>query len=102
AAFELIGEDSNPLLATVGLRVEPAPPGSGIAFRLEVELGSRPPPSLKAAEETLPAALSRGNHGWRVPDCVATMTHSGYYARQSHSHASFDQALSSTARGVTV
>jgi ribosomal protection tetracycline resistance protein len=71
AAFELIGEDSNPLLATVGLRVEPAPPGSGIAFRLEVELGPMPPAFFKAVEETLPAALSRGNHGWRVPDCRA-------------------------------
>jgi ribosomal protection tetracycline resistance protein len=97
AAFELIGEDSNPLLATVGLRVEPAPPGSGIAFRLEVELGSMPPAFFKAVEETLPAALSRGNHGWRVPDCVVTMTHSGYYARQSHSHATFDKSMSSTA-----
>ena len=97
AAFELIGEDSNPLLATVGLRVEPAPPGSGIAFRLEVELGSMPPAFFKAVEETLPEALSRGNHGWRVPDCVVTMTHSGYYARQSHSHATFDKSMSSTA-----
>ncbi len=97
AAFELIGEDSNPLLATVGLRVEPAPPGSGIAFRLEVELGSMPPAFFKAVEETLPAALGRGNHGWRVPDCVVTMTHSGYYARQSHSHATFDKSMSSTA-----
>jgi ribosomal protection tetracycline resistance protein len=97
AAFELIGEDSNPLLATVGLRVEPAPPGSGISFRLEVELGSMPPAFFKAVEETLPAALSRGNHGWRVPDCVVTMTHSGYYARQSHSHATFDKSMSSTA-----
>jgi ribosomal protection tetracycline resistance protein len=97
AAFELIGEDSNPFLATVGLRVEPAPPGSGIAFHLEVELGSMPPAFFKAVEETLPDALRRGNHGWRVPDCVVTMTHSGYYARQSHSHASFDKSMSSTA-----
>jgi ribosomal protection tetracycline resistance protein len=97
AAFELIGEDSNPLLATVGLRVEPAPPGSGIAFRLEVELGSMPPAFFKAVEETLPKALRHGNEGWRVPDCVVTMTHSGYYARQSHSHATFDKSMSSTA-----
>ena len=39
AAFELIGTDGNPFLATVGLRVEPAPVGAGVAFRLEVELG---------------------------------------------------------------
>ena len=29
-------------------------------------------------------------------DCVVTMTHSGYYARQSHSHATFDKSMSST------
>jgi ribosomal protection tetracycline resistance protein len=97
AAFELIGEDSNPFLATVGLRVEPAPAGSGIEFRIEVELGSMPPAFFKAVEETVPVALRRGNHGWRVTDCVVTMTHSGYYARQSHSHATFDKSMSSTA-----
>ena len=32
-------QDPNPFLATVGLRVEPAPVGAGVAFRLEVELG---------------------------------------------------------------
>ena len=57
-----------------------------------------PPSFFKAVEETLPATLSRGIHGWRVPDCAVTMTHSGYWARQSHSHATFDKRMSSTAR----
>jgi ribosomal protection tetracycline resistance protein len=30
--------------------------------------------------------------------CVVTMTHSGYWAKQSHSHATFDKSMSSTAR----
>jgi ribosomal protection tetracycline resistance protein len=97
AAFELIGEDSNPLLATVGLRVEPAPYGSGIAFAIEVELGSMPSAFFTAVEETVPLALRSGPHGWRVTDCAVTMTHSGYSARQSHSHQGFDKSMSSTA-----
>ena len=37
-------------------------------------------------------------HGWAIPDCRVVMTHSGYYPRQSHAHATFDKAMSSTAR----
>ena len=42
AAVEPIGAETNQYAATVGLRIEPAPPGSGIEFRLEVELRSVP------------------------------------------------------------
>src|SRR2546430_1358723 len=41
-AFEIIDVAPNPFLATVGLRIEPAPAGSGVEFRLGVELGSMP------------------------------------------------------------
>ena len=37
------------------------------------------------------------SHGWQVIDCVVTMTHSGYWPRQSHAHAHFDKSMSSTA-----
>jgi ribosomal protection tetracycline resistance protein len=97
AAFEIIGEDPNPYLATVGLRVEAGPLDSGIEFRLEVERGSLPPAFLRAIEEAVPQALRRGLYGWEVADCVVTLTHSGYWARQSHSHATFDKTMSSTA-----
>ena len=40
AAVEIIDTGPNPFLATVGLRVEPAPLGSGVSFGIEVELGS--------------------------------------------------------------
>ena len=36
-AVEILNAESNPFLATIGLRVEPAPPGSGIEFRLDVD-----------------------------------------------------------------
>ncbi|MEU3765145.1 translation factor GTPase family protein [Amycolatopsis keratiniphila] len=94
SAAELIGTSSNPFLATVGLRVEP---GSGISFHLEVELGSMPYSFVKAVEDTVRKTLREGIHGWEVRDCAVTMTHSGYYARQSHAHGTFDKSMSSTA-----
>ena len=97
AAFEIIDTPPNPFLATVGLRIGPGPAGSGTAFRLEVELGSMPFAFFKAVEETVTAALRQGLHGWQVTDCVVTLTHSGYWPRQSHAHAHFDKSMSSTA-----
>jgi ribosomal protection tetracycline resistance protein len=98
AAAELIGTDPNPFLATVGLRVEPAPAGAGVRFRLEVELGSMPYAFFRAVEDTVRETLRQGLHGWEVIDCTVTMTHSGYWPRQSHAHATFDKSMSSTAR----
>ncbi|MEV0720712.1 translation factor GTPase family protein [Asanoa sp. NPDC050611] len=95
AAHELKHEA--PFLATVGLRVEPGPKGSGVAFRLGIELGSMPPAFFVAVEETVHEVLRQGPHGWQVVDCVVTMTHSGYFARQSHAHGTFDKSMSSTA-----
>ncbi|MFE7839080.1 GTP-binding protein [Streptomyces sp. NPDC057474] len=103
-AVEFNKKDGNPFLATVGLRVEPAPVGSGVDFRLEVELGSMPYAFFKAVEDTVREALEQGVHGWRVPDCVVTVTHSGYSPRQSHAHQRFDKSMSSTGadfRGLT-
>jgi ribosomal protection tetracycline resistance protein len=96
AAFEIIDKDPNPFLATVGLRVDPSPAGAGVEFRLEVELGSMPFSFFKAVEDTVSRTLGQGLHGWQVTDCVVTMTHSGYWPRQSHSHAVFDKSMSST------
>ena len=103
SAYELMGE-GNPFLATVGLRVEPGPVGSGIEFRLEVELGSMPYAFFRTVEDTVRATLDQGLHGWQVIDCVVTMTHSGYAPRQSHAHQGFDKSMSSTGwdfRGLT-
>ncbi|MFD6432991.1 GTP-binding protein [Streptomyces venezuelae] len=97
AAHEIIDTDPNPFLATVGLRVEPAPVGAGVAFRLGVELGSMPYAFFRAVEETVRETLQQGVHGWRVPDCTVTMTHAGYWPRQSHAHGTFDKSMSSTA-----
>jgi ribosomal protection tetracycline resistance protein len=98
AAVEIIGKDPNPFLATVGLRVEPATVGAGVRFRLEVELGSMPYAFFRAVEDTVRETLRQGLYGWEVIDCTVTMTHSGYWPRQSHAHATFDKSMSSTAR----
>jgi ribosomal protection tetracycline resistance protein len=97
AAVETIDREPNPFLATVGLRIEPAPIDAGVEFRLGVELGSMPLAFLKAVEETVRETLQQGIRGWQVTDCAVTLTHCGYWARQSHSHGTFDKSMSSTA-----
>ena len=56
-----------------------------------------PPAFFTATEESARAALRHGLRGWEVIDCALVMTHSGYSPRQSHSHATFDRSMSSTA-----
>ena len=97
-AVQLIGTTPNPFLATVGLRVEPLPVGAGHEFALQIELGSMPPAFFTAVREGVAATLEEGVHGWAIPDVRVVMTHSGYYPRQSHAHATFDKAMSSTAQ----
>jgi ribosomal protection tetracycline resistance protein len=97
AAREVIRGADNPFLAGIGLRIDPAPVGSGVRFRLEIELGALPPAFIRAIEETVHRSLRQGIHGWQVTDCTVTLTHSGYAPRQSHSHAVFDKSMSSTA-----
>jgi ribosomal protection tetracycline resistance protein len=80
AALEIIDEEPNPFLATVGLRVEPASVGTGVEFRLEVELGSIPLSFHRAVEDTVQETLRQGLYGWQVTDCTVTMTHSGYWS----------------------
>ncbi|MEU9733106.1 translation factor GTPase family protein [Streptomyces sp. NPDC048002] len=104
SAVEFNKKDPNPFLATVGLRVEPAPVGAGVSFALEVELGSMPYAFFKAIEDSVRENLGQGLHGWAVPDCAVTLTHCGYSPRQSHAHQGFDKSMSSTGydfRGLT-
>jgi ribosomal protection tetracycline resistance protein len=77
AALEFMG-GVNPFRATVGLRVDPAATGSGVAFRLEIELGALTPAFTKAVQETVLQTLAQGLYGWQVTDVTVTLTHSGY------------------------
>ncbi len=76
---------TNPFLATLGLRIEPAAIGSGIEFDSEVEARYVPLYLFKAVEAFeaqmdlyVREALTEGLAGWQVTDCRVTMTDCGY------------------------
>lgn len=78
---------SNPFLATAGLRVDPAPSGSGIEFRLDVGVRLVPIYIYKTGEafidlmsQYVNETLREGLLGWQVTDCIVTMTDCGYRA----------------------
>ena len=60
--------------AAVGLRVEPGARGSGVAYRLEVELGMLPLAFHRAIEEAVHRALDQGAYGWPVTDIRVALT----------------------------
>jgi ribosomal protection tetracycline resistance protein len=96
AAVERLHKAPNPFLATVGLRIEPAAPGSGVEFRLEAELGSMPLAFFRAVEDTVRETLRQGIYGWEVTDCTVAMTHSGYLGKHGLGHQRFNKSISST------
>ena len=97
AAVETIRVAPNPFLATVGLSVEPGPAGSGVTYRLDPLVhGTMPHAFFRAVEETVHDTLREGLCGWQVIDCTVTLTHTGYYPRQSHAHQGFAKSMSST------
>ena len=84
-AVELLHAESNPFLATIGLRVEPAPIDSGPQFRLDVETRTVPLYVYKTMdrfaqrmEEYVLQTLREGLFGWQVTDCLVTMTRCVY------------------------
>ena len=76
-AFELMGA-GNPFVATVGFRVEPGSPGSGITYAYEVQLGSLPLVLHRTIEATVLETLKQGIYGWEVVDIAVILTHTGY------------------------
>jgi ribosomal protection tetracycline resistance protein len=85
AAVEIIDKEPNSFLATVGLRIDPAPINTGVEFRLAVKVGAIPlfvykavEDFRKAVEDTVQQTLRQGIYGWQVTDCTVTLTHSGY------------------------
>ena len=84
-ATEVLHAETNPFLATIGLRIEPAPADSGIGFRLDVDHRGVPLYTYKnvenfaaAMEEYVRESLREGLFGWQIIDCVVTMTESAY------------------------
>jgi ribosomal protection tetracycline resistance protein len=84
-ALELLHGETNPYSATIGLRVEPALPGSGVEFRAAVDPRSMPLYLYKTAEnfvghmrQFIDETLAEGLFGWRVTDCVVTLHRCAY------------------------
>jgi ribosomal protection tetracycline resistance protein len=81
-AIEFLHAESNPFLATIGLRIHPAPVGAGIDFRLQVDSRTVPLYLYKTVErfsermgEYVRQTLRDGGlFGWQVTDCIVTMT----------------------------
>ncbi|MBA2461087.1 MAG: TetM/TetW/TetO/TetS family tetracycline resistance ribosomal protection protein [Actinobacteria bacterium] len=85
AAVEVLHAESNPFLATVGLRIDPAPIDSGIDFRLQVDHRTVPMYVYKRVEnftenmgQYVRQTLQEGLFGWQVTDCIVTMTKCNY------------------------
>jgi ribosomal protection tetracycline resistance protein len=84
-AIEILHADSNPFLATIGLRVDPVPNGSAVEFRLQVDARTLPLYIYKTVEsfgehmgQYVRATLREGLSGWQVTDCIVTMTKCTY------------------------
>jgi len=78
---------SNLWPATLGLRVDPAPIGSGIELRLDVDVRLVPIYIYKTVDvfvdlmaQYVREALGEGLYGWQVTDCTVTVTDCGYRA----------------------
>ncbi|MEA2518046.1 MAG: ribosomal protection tetracycline resistance protein [Chloroflexota bacterium] len=81
---------TNPFKATLALRIEPAPAGSGIEFRADVEprlvplyLFHTTETFASQMESYVREALKEGLAGWQVTDCRVTMTDCGYLSPTS-------------------
>jgi ribosomal protection tetracycline resistance protein len=78
-------DSTNPFMATLGLRIEPAAFGAGVSVRFDVEPKLIPLYLFKttqAFEAQLTSyvldALAEGPAGWQVTDCAVTVTDCGY------------------------
>ncbi|HLV54807.1 MAG TPA: GTP-binding protein [Actinotalea caeni] len=80
-----LNTEENPYQATIGLRLEPAPPGSGLRLVSQVPARDMPLYLYKSAE-TFVATIERhvrqelahGRYGWTVTDCVVTLVEAAY------------------------
>jgi ribosomal protection tetracycline resistance protein len=86
AEVKLLQEETNPTSATMGLRIEPGPPGSGVRFCLNVIPRHIPFYIFKTTDsfvehmtQYIYSALQEGLFGWQVTDCIVTMDECSYY-----------------------
>jgi ribosomal protection tetracycline resistance protein len=86
-AIEILNTDTNPFHADLGLRIEPAAPGSGIEVVTAPGIDPRDAPLytfktfdafVAHMDEYVRFALTEGLYGWQVADCVVTVTEIAY------------------------
>jgi ribosomal protection tetracycline resistance protein len=86
-AVELLNTPTNPFHADLGLRIEPAAPGSGVELRVDDNIDPRDAPLyvfktfdgfVQRMGEYVRLALGEGLFGWQVTDCVVTVTKIAY------------------------
>jgi ribosomal protection tetracycline resistance protein len=80
-----LNTDHNPYHATIGLRVAPGEPGTGLTFVSAAPARDMPLYLFNSAEAFAGAiekhvrrALENGRYGWQVTDCVVTLTECAY------------------------
>jgi ribosomal protection tetracycline resistance protein len=80
-----LNTDANPYQATIGLRVEPGAPGSGLRFVIDAPARDMPLYLFHsvaefgaAIEKHVRRELARGRNGWQVTDAVVTMDEVAY------------------------
>jgi ribosomal protection tetracycline resistance protein len=85
-AIEFLTADANPYMATVGLRIEPGPAGSGLKFSVSLDQRSVPLYIYKSEGAFIEhmtryvrGALGRGLYGWSVTDCAVVLSRCDYY-----------------------
>lgn len=84
-AAQFLQEESNPTSATVGLRIEPGEPGSGVIFKLGVDhyiplyIYKNTGNFVGHMTQYVKGALQHGLRGLEVIDCVVSMTDCSYY-----------------------
>jgi ribosomal protection tetracycline resistance protein len=86
-AVEILNTPTNPFHADLGLRVEPAAPGSGVEVHVSGKVDPRDAPLYvfktfgafaERMDEYVRLALEEGLFGWQVTDCVVTVTKIAY------------------------
>lgn len=84
-AVERLNTDSNPFHASIGLRLTPGAPGSGLRFANETPARDMPLYLFKSStaftasiEKHVRRTLEHGCYGWRVTDALVTLTECAY------------------------
>jgi ribosomal protection tetracycline resistance protein len=80
-----LNTDENPYQATVGLRIEPGRPGSGLVFVVDAPARDMPLYLFKSVEgfassieRHVRREVEHGRYGWQVTDCVVTLVEVAY------------------------